>query len=144
MNLVVLHGRLAKDPEKRETTTGKAVVSLTVAVKNNKKTENGYGADFINCTAWEKTGLTIAQYFAKGDPISVTGFIQTRAYEDKEGNKRVATEVVINSFEFPCTKKGEGKSDAAKTSEPEQTSFFEKVDVKDNPFLNEKDDSLPF
>jgi len=139
MNLVVLHGRLARDPEKRETTTGKAVISFTVAVKNNKKTENGYGADFINCTAWEKTGLTIAQYFAKGDPINVTGTLMTRSYEDKDGNKRTVTEVVVNSFEFPCAKKSD--STAKPKAEPEQTSFFEKVDDAENPFL---DGDLPF
>lgn len=103
MNQVMLSGRFTRDPEIRQTTGGKAVVSFTLAVQKNKDS-----ADFINCVAWEKVAQTIAQYFHKGDPVIVFGRLDTRSYE-KDGKKVNVTEVGVRTVEFPMTKREEPK-----------------------------------
>lgn len=102
MNKVVLIGRLTKDPELRFTATkGTAVARFTLAVNRKYKGENGeYEADFIQCIAYGKPGETIAQYMTKGRQLAIVGNIRTGSYEDKEGNKRYTTGVVIEGFDF--------------------------------------------
>ena len=95
MNVVVIMGRLARDPELRQTGSGKDVVSFAVAV-NRTKDE----VAFIPCTAWDKTAGLIAQHFSKGKPIAVTGHLSVRSYTDKSGNKRTAMEVVCDRVNF--------------------------------------------
>lgn len=73
----------------------KAVVNFTLAVDRFKD-----ATDFINCVAWEKRAETLAQYVKKGDRLAIAGRIQTRSYEDKDGNKRVATEVYVEDFDL--------------------------------------------
>lgn len=96
MNNVSLIGRLTKDVEERRTQSGTPVVSFTLAVDRRKKE---YGADFINCIAWDKAAETIAKYVHKGDLFGMTGYIQTRNYE-KDGRMIYVTEVVTTSFQF--------------------------------------------
>ncbi len=100
MNLVVLTGRLTRDPELKYTQGGKAVVNFTVAVSRLKKDE----ADFINCVAWDKTGELVAEYFRKGSLIGLQGRIVTGSYE-KDGQKRYTTEVYVDKIEFLESKK---------------------------------------
>lgn len=108
MITVFINGNLTKDPETRSTQGGKTVVSFTVASNEGKdKTE------FVNCTAWDKTGELIAQYCKKGDRMACVGRLQTRSWDDDKGNKRYATEVVVNQFDFPP--KREGGNDAPKS-----------------------------
>lgn len=97
MNYVLLLGRMVADPEIKQTQTGLSVCSFRLAVDRQGKDK---GADFITCTAWRNTADFISKYFHKGTPIVITGSIQTRQYEDKTGNKRTATEVLVNSAEF--------------------------------------------
>lgn len=96
-NKVLLIGRLTADPELRRTQSGKAVASFTLAV-DRYGTEKQ--ADFIGCVAWEKTAESICNYFRKGKEILVEGDLQTRKYEDRDGNKRTATEVIVRAFRF--------------------------------------------
>ncbi len=92
LNKVILGGRLTADPELKQTASGTPVTAFSVAVsrKYAAKAENGTPtqptADFINCVAWRNTAEFISKYFQKGSMIAVTGSIQTRNYEDKNGN----------------------------------------------------------
>ena len=93
INNVVLMGRLVATPELRNTQTGLAVTSFTIAVDRSYVRQGEQRqADFINCVAWRNTAEFITRYFQKGSMIAVTGSIQTRNYEDKNGNKRTAAE----------------------------------------------------
>lgn len=98
MNIVVLSGRLTKDPDIRYTQSGKTVSSFTIA------NDVGYGdkkkTSFINCTAWEKTAEFVGKYFSKGSPILIQGELQTRSYDAQDGSKRYVTEVNVRNIEF--------------------------------------------
>ena len=96
LNKVVLAGRLTAKPELKVTPSGLNVTSFTIAIKR----KGGEESDFINCQAWRKTAEFISQYFGKGDAICVTGAIQTRSWNDNNGNKRFATEVVVDEAMF--------------------------------------------
>ncbi|MCH4153879.1 MAG: single-stranded DNA-binding protein [Saccharofermentans sp.] len=101
MNKVELVGRLAKDPEVKMTSTQTPYCNFTVAVDRKFKDANGERqADFISCVAWRQTATFIGKYFHKGNRIGLTGSIQTRNYEDSNGQKRYVTEVVIDDAEF--------------------------------------------
>lgn len=122
MNNVFLLGRLTADPEIKKTTTGKSVANFTLAVNRRGQSKE---TDFINCTAWEKTADLLSNYFTKGKPIIVEGAIQTRSYEDKNGNKRTATDVVVRNIEFVL-------SDKTLAEQPKEEDAFTEVD--DLPF----------
>lgn len=126
MNKVILVGRLAKDVDKRYTTTQKARASFAIAVDNGKDRP----ADFINCIAWEKTADTIEKYFHKGKGIIVEGAIKTDSYE-KNGQKKSFTYVNVYSFEFvPETRS--------------QNNEMESIaDARDYGF-EQADDDIPF
>ena len=94
MNLVVLSGRMARDPELRYTSGGKAYTNFTLAVQKTKDE-----AEFIDCIVWEKTAETIAEYFRKGNKILINGKIVTSTYESN-GEKRKSVKVQAFSFEF--------------------------------------------
>ena len=87
MNSVVLIGRLAKDPDLRYTQNGKAVANFTIAVNKIYKQQGDNSADFINCVTWNKTAENLAQHQRKGNLIAVHGSIQTRSYQNNEGNR---------------------------------------------------------
>ena len=101
MNKVLLVGRLTKDVETRTTQNGNVCAQFTVAVDRRFKDANGNRqADFINCVAWKQTAQFIAQYFKKGNRIGLAGSIQTRTYDDQNGNKVYVTEVLVDEAEF--------------------------------------------
>lgn len=129
INNVVLMGRMTRDPELRKTNTDKSVVNFTIAVDRFGKDN---GADFINCVAWEKTADFINGYFSKGSMIAVSGSISTRSYEDKDGNKRTATEVTVREASF-CG----GKND-------NQPSKGNTLDAAEEVEEIEDDEDLPF
>ena len=117
MNKVIMTGRLVKDPElKFIQNTGTATTTITLAVdKYNAKTKERE-ADFINVVVWGKQAETLADYTTKGSQIAVSGRIQTRSYEAKDGTKRYVTEVVANEIEFlgnKTTKKEDKKLEKA-------------------------------
>lgn len=120
MNKIVLMGRLARDPELHNTNNGNAVCNITVAVNR----DFGDGADFIDCVAWKKTAEMVSKHFHKGSNILIEGSLQSRKFEDKSGNKRVAWEVLIDRVHFVDGKK---KSDTEPQTE-------EAIDDSDCPF----------
>ena len=101
MNKVELVGRLTKDPEVKLTSNQTQFCNFTVAVDRRFKDQNGQRqADFINCVAWRQTAVFIQKYFRKGSRIGLVGSIQTRSYDDQNGQKKFITEVVIDEAEF--------------------------------------------
>ena len=107
LNVVAIMGRLVADPELRTTQSGTNVCSFRIACDRNFVRQGEQRqADFINCVAWRSTAEFITRYFQKGSMIAVTGSIQTRNYEDKNGNKRTAVEVLVDQASF-CGSKAE-------------------------------------
>lgn len=101
MNKVVLIGNLVRDPEVRATQSGISVCNFTVAVNRRFKKENGeQGTDFLNVIAWRQLAELCGKYLAKGRKVAVTGSIQTRQYEAKDGSKRTAWDIVADEVEF--------------------------------------------
>ena len=106
-NLVVLTGRLTADPELKTTPSGNSVTSFSIAVERAYKSGEERQTDFINIVAWRQTAEFITHYFTKGAMIGIEGSIQTRKYQDKDGNTRTVFEVVANNVQFVLPKKQE-------------------------------------
>lgn len=122
MNISTITGSAVKDFELRYTQTGKAVASGTIAVQRKFKNANGeYDSDFIDLVAWGKTGELLAEYVRKGNFFGVSGSIQTRMYEKKDGSKAKVTEVNVQEFDFPIKPRKEELDG-------------EEIDDKDLPF----------
>lgn len=101
INNVTLVGRLTKDPDLRYTISGAGVATFTLAVNRNFTSADGTReADFINCVIWRKPAETLANYAKKGVLIGVTGRIQTRSYENQQGQKAYVTEVIADNFQL--------------------------------------------
>ena len=118
MNKVILMGRLVKEPEVRYSQGAEpiAVARYTLAVNRRFKRQGEPEADFINCVAFGKTGEFAEKYFKKGQLVAITGRLQVRSW-DKDGERRYATEVIIEEQHFAESKKdsGEGKAAAAQS-----------------------------
>lgn len=123
-NRAILIGRLTREPELRYTQSGTAVATFTLAVDRQKQDE----VDFIPIVAWQKTAEACANYLDKGSLVAVEGRIQVRRYEDKQGQKRTATEVIAESVKF-LSRKETGKAEPAE-SIGQQVEF----DESDIPF----------
>ncbi|MCR4615576.1 MAG: single-stranded DNA-binding protein [Clostridiales bacterium] len=107
LNCAIIMGRLVADPELRTTTTGLSVTSFTVAVdRGYAKQGEERQTDFIDVVAWRQTADFVSRFFRKGSMIAVQGSIRTRSYEDKNGNKRKAVELVADNVSF-CGSKAE-------------------------------------
>ena len=120
MNKVELIGRLTKDPEIRTTSNQVAFCNFTLAVDRSFKDSNGQRqADFINCVAWRQTATFIQKYFRKGNRLAVIGSIQTRSYEDKNGQKVFVTEVVADEAEFVESQSTPAQSEAPTPAQSE-------------------------
>ena len=101
INNVVLVGRLTKDCDLRYTSSGIAVATFTLAVNRNFSNQNGEReTDFINCVIWRKPAETLANYTRKGSLIGLTGRMQTRNYENQQGQRVYVTEVVVENFQM--------------------------------------------
>ncbi|MBP3765635.1 MAG: single-stranded DNA-binding protein [Bacilli bacterium] len=101
MNRVMLIGRLTAKPELRYTNSNVPFARFTVAVNRQFNNQDGNReADFINIIAWRKQAEVICNYFDKGNQIAIEGRIQTGSYDDKDGNKRYTTDVVLDQFHF--------------------------------------------
>lgn len=134
INNCTFMGRLVRDPELKRTGSGVAVCSFCIAVDRNYTPKDSEKvADFIDMVAWRGTGEFISKWFSKGDMIAVTGELQTRMYEDKDGNKRKAVEVVVNNASF-CGKKNENASGDENANEALGGGFTELPDDEPLPF----------
>lgn len=110
LNKAILNGRLTKAPELKQTNNGKSVCGFTIAVDRNRDREK---TDFIPIVAWNKTAEFVNQWFGKGDLITIVGRIEVRNYEDKNGNKRTATEIIAEEVLFGGSKStGQGSENA--------------------------------
>ncbi len=105
LNNVVIMGRMTRDPELRRTGSGVAVASFTVAVDRDFSNNGEKETDFIDCVAWRQTGEFVSKYFAKGSMIVVSGRLQIRSWNDKDGSKRRTAEVVADNCYFGESKK---------------------------------------
>ena len=108
MNKVILHGRLARDVDLRTSASGKSVAQVNIAVNRWGKDQ---GADFIPLVIWGQLAETFARYLYKGREVLVEGRMQVRNYDDKNGNKRYVTEVIVEKFEF-CGSSGNNDNSA--------------------------------
>ena len=101
LNNISLIGRLTADPELRTTPTGSSVISFCLAVQRDYvKQGEERQADFVDCVAWNQTAEIINRFMHKGSSLAVTGRLQTRVYEDREGNKRKVSEVNVQNVSF--------------------------------------------
>ena len=147
LNHIVLMGRLTRDPELRYTGSNVPVASFSIAVDRDfGRGENGEKqTDFINVVAWRQTAEFVSRYFHRGSMIAVRGSIQQRNYEDKNGNKRTAFEIVAEEVSF-CGSKAETGTGARQNEQPARVqpaaSFatggaddFEEIPISDDlPF----------
>ncbi len=147
LNVVVLTGRLTADPELRHTPNDIAVTSFTIAV-NRRFARSGEErqTDFIDIVAWRNTAEFVCKYFKKGQLIAVEGSIQTRTYQDKEGNKRKAFEIVANNLQFVESKKESNSEFSESETSPKNNSDTASYSSGDNSDFQtiESDDDLPF
>lgn len=127
-NHINLIGRLTADPELKTTSSGIECCNFTVAVDRYAKKGEDKQTDFINCTAWRQNAAFLCKYFGKGRKIILDGELQTRSYEDKNGNKRTAYDVQVENITF-----GDSKTDGYNTAE-----------TAEKPSFLDNDDDLPF
>lgn len=155
LNTCTIMGRLTRDPELRRTGSGLAVTSFSVAVERdfpNQQTGQRE-VDFINCVAWRQTGEFVNKYFTKGSMIVVSGRLQMRNWTDKDGNKRVAAEIVADNVYFGESKKDKDMREASNNggnmySVPNYSGYYPGPYVTpsgpDFAMLDDDDAVLPF
>lgn len=152
LNTAAVMGRLAADPELKHTPGGVAVTSFSLAVdRNYAKPGEERQTDWIDVVAWRGTAEFICKYFNKGRMIAVTGFLQTRSWEDKNGLKHKATELVAQQVSFCGDKprEADGKDSTGKSRESLKATHYEEP-PKDfsqgnlNDFEELDDSDLPF
>lgn len=132
LNLVVIMGRLTSQPELKTTQNGVSVSPFTVAVNRQYGEQQ---TDFIPCVAWRNTAEFITKYFGKGQSIVIQGSLQQRDFEDKQGNKRTAYEVVVSTADF-CGKK--------ENPLKQEQNFENEVDTSEFEEISLADEDLPF
>lgn len=138
LNVIAIMGRLSRDPELRQTTTGKSVASFTLACSRGRKDASGKDlVDWIPVVAWERTAEFVCKYFEKGSLIAIDGRLQSRTYKDRDGNNRTAIEIVANNANFAGSKSTGGGSNSvpAGGSYNEPTVQYDEIeDEGDLPF----------
>ena len=127
MNKIFLVGNVTKEVELSKTPSGVQVCRFTLAVSRDYKNENGEKVtDFFNCTAWRSLGENIGKYVKKGNKLAVVGSVQLRNYEDNQGIKRTAIDVIVTDCEFLTPKSEETPAPKAK---PTLTECDEQMDI---------------
>ena len=141
INNVVLVGRMTRDAELRYTQSNKAVASVKLAVNRRFKSENGEReADFINCILWGQQAENLANWCKKGALIGVTGRIQTRNYENQQGQRVYVTEVIAESFQVLENKNSVNADDYVHDNRPD----FSRQQQNNSNHFEISDDDLPF
>lgn len=149
LNKVILIGNLCREPELKQTASGVSVCSFSIGVSRRYKGEDGsLVTDFPLIVCWRKTAEFVCRYFHKGDPIIIVGQLQTRNYDDLQGNKRSITEVVADEVGFAASAKGV-KNDETKPDEiPNYEPMNQVANVPDYSAATFEalgdDDQLPF
>ena len=140
MNKVFLIGNLTRDPELSETAGGVPVCHFSIAVNRNYSSQDGERqTDFFNCTAWRAMAESIARYTKKGKKVAVVGSVQMRNYEDNQGVKRTAVDIIAQDVEF-LSPRDNGDSFDEMDDMPRQST------QKRKPMLQAMDDDsdIPF
>lgn len=135
LNTVTLMGRITADPELKYTKSNTPVCTFCIAVERDFKENNERIADFINIVAWKNRAEFVTKFFKKGRPIVVDGRLETRKYIDKDGNNRIAFEVIANNLYFCDSNIPDNNNNTEETEKPQETENF-----SDLP----SDDDLPF
>ena len=131
LNHIIIHGRITANPELKQTQSGVSVCNFTVAVDRSYKNGEEKQTDFFTVVCWRGLADMVSKYFAKGKEILVSGEMQSRKWQDNEGNNRVAWEIMANGVDFCGSKSENGGNSASTNSAPK----IEEID---------DDDSLPF
>ena len=136
VNNVVLVGRITRDPEVRQTASGLSAVSFTLAIDRGQDKNGQSQADFIPCVAWNQTATFIGSYVKKGYMLSVEGRIQTRNYQDQQGQTRYVTEVVANRVQnlTPRNSQNQDTYQANNQESKETKNFNTEISDDDLPF----------
>ena len=149
LNHITIMGRLTRDPELRRTGTGVAVASFTVAVDRDFGGRDGgeKETDFIDCVAWRQTGEFISKYFTKGSMIVVSGRLQIRSWNDKDGNKRRTAEVVADNVYFGESRRSNEGGSYSAPAAPSYGGGYSApaaAPASDFAMLDDDDAQLPF
>ncbi len=155
LNHIVIMGRLTRDPELRYTQSGTPVASFSLAVDRDFGSKDGgeKQTDFIDCVAWRQTGEFVSKYFAKGRMAVVSGRLQIRDWQDREGNKRRSAEIVADNVYFGDNKRdGDSGSNYGNSGYSRQAAPADPYGGYDNApksasafsELNDADGELPF
>ena len=131
MNKVILKGRLANDVELTTLESGVILAKSRIAVNRRFKKEGQPDTDFFNCSAFGKTAEFLEKYFVKGQEILVEGSIQNRSWEDSNGNKRYATDIIVNEVEFCGSKKD---NESKQQDSPKDDGEYAAVEDEELPF----------
>lgn len=151
LNVVAIMGRLVADPELRTTTQGNSVCSFRIACDRSYVQQGQERqADFIDIVAWRQQAEFVSKYFQRGSLIAIEGSLQTRQYQDKNGNKRTAVEAVANNISFAGAKRQDGQNapsyeqqTASHVKQSKEQSGFAQGSADDFAVINDNDD-LPF
>ena len=141
LNKVILIGNLGRDPEVRYTPGGLAVANFSMATSEtwtNKEGEKETRTEWHRIVAWGKLGEICGEYLSKGKQIYIEGRIQTREWEDKEGNKRYTTEIIASQMLMLGSRESSGEP------RPSQSSDMETPNLPEPPISKTKDDDIPF
>lgn len=130
MNIIAIKGRLVRDPEIRQTQSGVSVTNITVAVDRSYSAGGEKQTDFFDCVFWRQGAEFVSKYFKKGKEIIVTGEMQSRKWQDKDGNNRISWEIQNAHAEF-CGGKGENTQQ-------------EKQNVSDYAVVDDTSEDIPF
>lgn len=130
MNIIAIKGRLVRDPEIRQTQSGVSVTNITVAVDRSYSAGGEKQTDFFDCVFWRQGAEFVSKYFKKGKEIIVTGEMQSRKWQDKDGNNRISWEIQNAHAEF-CGGKGENAQQ-------------EKQNVSDYSVVDDTSEDIPF
>ena len=144
LNVVVLQGRLTEDPELKQTPNGVYVTSFNIAVDRRYKSGEERQADFFRIVAWRGTAEVIHNYFRKGSLIGIEGTLQSRKYQDSDGNNRTVIEVLASNVHFMESRKSGGSAPSESVSDEETPTFntaeFEEIAMSGF----DSNDTLPF
>lgn len=125
MNKVILIGRLTRDPELRYTGSNTPVATFSLAVNRPFTNQSGEReADFINCVVWRKLAETVKNYLSQGSQVAVEGRIQTRNYDDQNGQKRYVTEVIVENIDFVGSRRDNAQGQASQSAPAMSSANF--------------------
>jgi single-strand DNA-binding protein len=147
INRVVLTGNLTRDPELRSTQSGTPVCGLRIACNTRRKDASGQWVDkpnYFDVTVWGAQGENCAQYLSKGRPVAVDGRLEWREWEDQQGNKRQAVDIIADSVQFLGSPAGDGGSGGGRFT-PQSDVPADTADFKAAPVgAGQSDDDIPF